>query len=166
MDISADIEAFEEMKAVKKQLENVQKEVRIIGRKNEDNNKKLPEYSGINGLMHRKKRMFLENENIRWRYFFRDKSEELEKVVHVAGYWTVAGFMKAYRKAETVVEDYMQGRKDSNSERKKSVLEELIRIKKEQRDMGVVMSRNEKEYHVAEIIMRCFVSVFNRKGIF
>ena len=29
-DISADIEAFEEMKAVKKQLENVQKEMRII----------------------------------------------------------------------------------------------------------------------------------------
>ena len=131
-DISADIEAFEEMKAVKKQLENVQKEMRIIGRKIEDNNKKLAEYSGINGLTHRKKRRFLENENSRLRLSYREKSEELEKVVHVAGYWTVVGFMKAYRKAESVVEDYLQGRKEPDPEMKKSVMDELNRIKNEQ----------------------------------
>lgn len=131
-DIEADIEAFEEMKAVKRQLENVQKEMRIIGRKIEDNNKKLAEYSGLNGLTHRKKRRILENENSRLRLSYREKSEELEKVVHVAGYWTVAGFMKAYRKAESVVEDYLKGRKDSDSERKESVLDELNRIRNEQ----------------------------------
>lgn len=131
-DIEADIEAFEEMKAVKRQLENVQKEMRIIGRKIEDNNKKLAEYSGMNGLTHRKKRRFLENENSRLRLSYREKSEELEKVVHVAGYWTVAGFMKAYRKAESVVEGYLQGRKEPDPEMKKSVLDELNRIKNEQ----------------------------------
>ena len=148
-DISVDIEAFEEMKTVKKQLENVQKEMRIIGRKIEDNNKKLAEYSGINGLAHRKKRRLLENENSRLRLSYRDKSEELEKVVHVAGYWTVSGFMKAYRKAESVVEDYLKGRKGSDSERKESVLEELMRIKKEQGSKGIrQMHERNKEVDV------------------
>lgn len=128
--------------------------MRIIGRKIEDNSRKLAEYSGINGLTHRKKRRFLENENSRLRLSYREKSEELEKVVHVAGYWTVAGFMKAYRKAESIVEDYLQGRKDSDMEGKESVLEELMRIKKEQRGIGVVMSRDEKEHNAAEEMLR------------
>lgn len=141
-DISADIEAFEEMKAVKRQLENVQKEMRIIGRKIEDNNKKLAEYSGINGFAHRKKRRLLENENSRLRLSYRDKSEGLEKVVHVAGYWTVAGFKKAYRKTEGVVEDYLQCGK--NPERRKSVLEELERIKKDQKR---AVCKDDREYN-------------------
>ena len=65
------------------------------------------------------------------RISYREKSVELEKVVHVAGYWTVVGFMKAYRKAESVVEDYLQDKKEPDPE-KKSVLDELNRIKNEQ----------------------------------
>lgn len=40
--------------------------------------------------------------------------------------------MKAYRKAESVVEDYLQGRKEPDPEMKKSVMDELNRIKNEQ----------------------------------
>jgi len=53
--------------------------------------------------------------------------------------------MKAYRKAESVIEDYLQGRKEPDPERKKSVLEELERIQKEQRTVPKAIRRSGKE---------------------
>lgn len=56
--------------------------------------------------------------------------------MYVAGYWTVAGFIKMYRNAESVVEDYLQGRKEPDPEMKKSVLEELERVRNAQQKLS------------------------------
>lgn len=107
-ELKVDMEEFQEMQDVRKDLLAIKKAIHKIDTKIGEKQERLNKLTGISGTFHLKEKKLLMNEISSLISERTEKSKSLNRIVTEAGYRSVDSFMKAFKKSKALVEEYLK----------------------------------------------------------